>query len=397
MSGPRPADRPLPERGPRVGVTIISGFLGAGKTTLLRRLVRDERFGPRLAILVNDVGELGLDPELVRSAGSAPTLRVTELVSGCICCTLQGEFVSALRTLIRGEGLPRKPEHILIEPSGIARASELSFAINAIGSEEPVDTDAVITLVDAHNAARAQREQPDLFVDQLRSADLVLINKADLMPDPAERQALQDWLRPLAPRANLLWTTQAQLDPALLFGQLDLLAQAPTHTTTPPTDPQQTQPLHANRAAPHSVEHEPEHQPDHEPEHQPGHGHGRPQEGIDAVTLPVPFAVDRDRLEDFLDAQADHIFRIKGIVDAVWSDADATEPSPAAKRTSVPTLVQAVGDRVDIDRLPPDSPLCSAPRRLIFIGSPAALGRDRLLHELAATAEAHTEEVAFRQ
>ncbi len=381
MSDSPRKDRPLPERGPRVGVTIISGFLGAGKTTLLRRLVRDERFGPRLAILVNDVGELGLDPELVRSAGSAPTLRVTELFSGCICCTLQGEFVTALRTLIRGEGLPRKPEHILIEPSGIARASELSFAINAIGSEEPVQTDAVITLVDAHNAARAQREQPDLFVDQLRSADLVLINKADLMPDPAERQALQDWLRPLAPRANLLWTTQAQLDPALLFGQLDLLAQAPTHTTTPPTDLPHATPHHATHAAPHPA----------------AHGHAPPQEGIDAVTLPVPFAVDRDRLEDFLDAQADHIFRIKGIVDAVWSDADATQPEAAAKRTSVPTLVQAVGDRVDIDRLPPDSPLCSAPRRLIFIGSPAALGRDRLLRELAATAEAHAEGVAFRQ
>ena len=381
MSGPRPVDRPLPERGPRVGVTIISGFLGAGKTTLLRRLVRDDRFGPRLAILVNDVGELGLDPELVRSAGSAPTLRVTELVSGCICCTLQGEFVTALRTLIRGDGLPRKPEHILIEPSGIARASELSFAINAIGSEEPVDTDAVITLVDAHNAARAHREQPDLFVDQVRSADLILINKADLMPDPTERQALQDWLRPLAPRANLLWTTQAQLDPALLFGQLDLLAATPAHIPTRAADPQPDQAHRAHHADP-----------------QPGsHRHAAPQEGIDALTLPVPFVVDRDRLEDFLDAQADHIFRIKGIVDALWSDADAVEPSPDGKRAAVPTLVQAVGDRVDIDRLPPDSPLCSAPRRLIFIGSPAALGRDRLCTELAATAEAHTEGVAFRQ
>ena len=350
----------------KVGVTIISGFLGAGKTTLLRRLVCDERFGPRLAILVNDVGELGLDPELVRSAGSAPTLRVTELVSGCICCTLQGEFVTALRTLIHGEGLPRKPEHILIEPSGIARASELSFAVNAIGSEEPVETDAVITLVDAHNARRAFAEQPDLFVDQVRSADLILINKADLLPDPADRQRLLDWLRPMAPRANLLWTAQAQLDPMLLFGKLDLLAEGPPHASTAPSQPG---PPHA-ATGPHADEHD------------DAHRHGPPQEGMTALTLPVPFVVDRDRLEDFLDAQADRIFRIKGIVSARWRDGGEPATSDPA-----PTLVQAVGDRVDIDRLPADSPLCSAPRRLIFIGSPGALDRARLTQELRETAD----------
>ncbi|MBL9005586.1 MAG: GTP-binding protein [Myxococcales bacterium] len=353
-----------------VGVTIISGFLGAGKTTLLRRLVCDERFGPRLAILVNDVGELGLDPELIRSAGSAPTLRITELVSGCICCTLQGEFVTALRTLIRGEGLPRKPEHILIEPSGIARASELSFAINAIGSEEPVETDAVITLVDAHNAARAFSEQPDLFVDQVRSADLILINKADLMPDPAERERLLEWLRPLAPRANLLWTAQAQIDPALLFGQIDLLAQAVAPAAQPSTKPAIA--LHHRHESS---------QPRHESDHAM---HAAPQEGMAALTLPVPFVVDRDRLEDFLDAQADRIFRIKGIVSARW----ARPADEAATEAPVPTLVQAVGDRVDIDRLHQDSPLCSAPRRLIFIGSPSALDRARLTQELWDTAEA---------
>ena len=346
----------------RVGVTLISGYLGAGKTTLLRRLVQDKEFGPRLALLINDVGELGLDPELVRSAGTAPTLRVTELVSGCICCTLQGEFVSALRTLLRGEGLPRKPEYILIEPSGIARASELSFAINAIGNDEPVQTDAVITLVDAHNAARAFHDQPDLFRDQVGSADLLVINKADLLPDPAARRDLEAWLRTLAPRANCLWTTQAVVDPALLFGKLDLHLPDPTATegsSHPPTSP------HRHAAA-------------------------VPEEGMAALTLPVPFVVDRDRLEDFLDAQADHIFRIKGIVLARYRSDGSDGDQP------VPTLVQAVGDRVDIDPLPADSPLCGAPRRLIFIGSAPALQRHRLSQQLLDTAAETTEGVDFR-
>lgn len=350
----------------RVGVTLISGYLGAGKTTLLRRLVADPQFGPRLALLINDVGELGLDPELVRSAGTAPTLRVTELVSGCICCTLQGEFVSALRTLLRGEGLPRKPEYILIEPSGIARASELSFAINAIGNDEPVHTDAVITLVDAHNAARAFAEQPDLFVDQVRAADLLVINKADLVTEPHAREAFEAWLRPLAPRANFLWTTQAAIDPSLMFGQVDLQKADPLRPTG-----------HSEIA--HAAH-----------RHEEGTRPPTRQEGITAVTLPVPMVVDRDRLEDFLDAQADRIFRIKGIVQARWMDAESSAEG------SLPTLVQAVGDRVEIDRLPSTSPLCNAPRRLIFIGSEAALDRERLLGELSETAVDQPEAVDFR-
>lgn len=345
----------------RVGVTLISGYLGAGKTTLLRRLVQDPEFGPRIALLINDVGELGLDPELVRSVGTAPTLRVTELVSGCICCTLQGEFVTALRTLVHGVGLPRRPDFILIEPSGIARASELSFAINAIGNDEPVHTDAVITVVDAHNAARAYHEQPDLFLDQVRSADLLLINKGDLVTDPQARQALEAWLRPLAPRANYLWTTQSAVDPALLLGQINL------HSAEPPLPPTAQPPAATSHHR---------------------HGHTA-QEGMSALTLPVPAVVDPDRLEDFLDAQADAIFRIKGIV--VLRDRTTGQPTP--------TLVQAVGDRVDIDALPSSSPLCQAPRRLIFIGSAQALDRSRLLQELADTAaqtSAGSEGVDFR-
>src|SRR5690349_3823293 len=113
---------------PKVGVTVISGFLGSGKTTLLQRLVRDPVLGPKVAIIVNDLGELGLDHELIASQGTTPTLQVTSLISGCVCCTLRSDLGEALLQLAKGVGLLRPPEHILIEPSGVARASEVSFA-----------------------------------------------------------------------------------------------------------------------------------------------------------------------------------------------------------------------------------------------------------------------------
>ncbi|MFO0573597.1 MAG: CobW family GTP-binding protein [Polyangia bacterium] len=347
----------------RVGVTVLSGFLGSGKTTLLRRLVSDPELGPGLAVIVNDLGELGLDHELIADAGDAnqtPTLRITELTSGCVCCTLRSDLSSALMDLARGVGLPRPPRHILIEPSGIARASEVSFAVNALSFDGPVRTDAVVTLVDAHNALRSHREHLELFEDQVRNADLILLNKRDLVPGADEREAVERLVAELSPRAARIWTERAAVSPSLLLGQLELAGR--------------------NEPAP-GQEHEPEHAHEHAHTHAHAHAPTAPTSaqpaahGITALTVPLAAgqALDYAALEDFLDAQADRIFRIKGIVDVVPIGAPAAGTGGSEAADAVPHLVQAVGDRVEIDALPPGSPLARASRRLLFIGDVVTL------------------------
>jgi cobalamin biosynthesis protein CobW len=331
---------------PKTPVTVVSGFLGSGKTTLLRRLLTEAN--TQLAVIVNDLGELGLDHELVAGETQTPTMRVTELTSGCVCCTLRSELGDALVALAKGEGLARPPEHILIEPSGIARASEVSFAVNALSFEAPVECDAVVTLVDLVFAERSFREHPDLFEDQVRTADLLVLNKVDLVPDLARQQALSAWLRELSPRAQQVFASHAQLDSQLLLGRLDLLGPRPKAETTRPR-----------------------------PHHAPGSPLSPRAHGITAVTLPVPFAVDWNALEDFLASLADQIFRIKGIVDRQNEGGDAEKTTPL--------LVQAVGDRIDWNEIESDTALSRAPRRLIFIGEPTALDEEKLKAGLSQT------------
>lgn len=302
----------------RTGVTVVSGFLGSGKTTLLRRIVADPAIGPQAAVIVNELGSLGLDEELIRGAARSAALDLRQLVSGCVCCTLRGDLVDALRELSAGRDRDRPaPAHIFIETSGAARASEVSYAINAIRFDAPFHTEAVLTLVDARNAARGYREDPDIFADQLRTADAVLLNKADLLPGEAERAALLDWLRPLAPRATWLWTEQADVSPRLLLG-LDLPPSAPSETAA----------------------------------EEQAHRHG-----LTARTVQVPWPVSREGLETLLEDLAGSIYRIKGVVDAESGGVTA------------PLLVQAVGDSIDLEPLPADAPLRETERRLIFIGA----------------------------
>ncbi len=232
-----PSDPSRPTARPRIPATIVTGFLGAGKTSLLRHLAQG-RGGRRLAFLINEFGDLGVDREILTGCG-IPDCRdedVIELANGCLCCTVADDFLPAMERLL---ALDPAPDHIVIETSGLALPKplvrafawpEVRMRLTADGVIALIDADAVIdgrfaadpTLVTAQRAAddSIDHEAPleELFEEQLGSADLVVINKADRIGDGA-RGAVEAAVTPhLRPGVRMLWTCFGRLDPAVVLG-----------------------------------------------------------------------------------------------------------------------------------------------------------------------------------
>lgn len=193
----------------KIPATIITGFLGAGKTTLIRNMLMTAN-GRRIALIINEFGDLGVDGEVLKGCGieSCTEDDIVELNNGCICCTVADDFVPTITKLLQREN---PPEHIVIETSGLALPQPLVNAFNWPEIREKVTVDGVVTVVDsravvdgrfAHdvakvNAQRAEDEALDhespleeLFEDQMTCADMIVLNKSDLL-DSEELDRLQ--------------------------------------------------------------------------------------------------------------------------------------------------------------------------------------------------------------
>jgi cobalamin biosynthesis protein CobW len=205
----------------KLPTTIVTGFLGSGKTTLLRHLLTHAA-GRRLAVVVNEFGEVGVDGELLRQCSvgceedaSAPT-PLYELANGCLCCTVQEEFVPVLGTLLERRD---RIDHILIETSGLALPKPLVQAFQWPEIRESCTVDAVVTLVDGpavlagqfaadpERVEEARKADPELdhdrplqelFEDQLTAADLVIVSKADQLSE-ADLERVREIVRGIAP------------------------------------------------------------------------------------------------------------------------------------------------------------------------------------------------------
>jgi cobalamin biosynthesis protein CobW len=221
----------------RVPCTIVTGFLGAGKTTLIRHVLAHAN-GRRLAVIVNEFGDVGIDGEILKGCGddACPQENIVELANGCLCCTVADDFAPALDTI-----LARTPpvEHIVIETSGLALPKPLVQAFQWPAIKSRVTVDGVVAVVDGAalaegrfaadlDALARQRESDaaldhdnpieEVFDDQIACADLVVLNKRDLLDAVAADKATSAIMRALPRAVKIVPAANGTVDPAALLG-----------------------------------------------------------------------------------------------------------------------------------------------------------------------------------
>lgn len=316
----------------KIPVTVITGFLGAGKTTLIRHLMQNPQ-GKRLAILVNEFGTVGVDGDILKSCAddNCPVENIVELANGCICCTVADDFIPTIEALM---AMPVRPDHILIETSGLALPKPLLKAFDWPAIRSKITVDGVIALADAE-AVAAGRFAPDVaavdaqraadpsldhetplsevFEDQILCADLILLSKADLAGEAGLATARDVISAEMTRPIPMLSMTEGVIDPRVILG--------------------------LNAAAEDDLASRPSHH-----DGEDGHEH----DDFDTIVVDLPEVTDPEALSAAIQRLADEqkILRVKGHI--------------AVTGKPMRMLVQAVGARV---RMQYDRPWGTQPRR----------------------------------
>lgn len=302
----------------KIPVTVITGFLGSGKTTLIRHLMTHSK-GRRLAVLVNEFGTVGVDGDILRSCAipDCPVENIVELANGCICCTVADDFIPTIEALM---ALPVRPDHIIIETSGLALPKPLLKAFDWPAIRSRITVDGVIALADAEavaagtfasdvHAVDAQRKADkslnhdtplsEVFEDQISCADIILLSKADLAGPEGLVKARAVIEAESAREVPMLEMTEGVIDPDVVLG---LKAQAEDDLAARPS-------------------------------HHDGHD-DHEHDDFETIVVPMPEIEDAASLVAAIEklAQEQHILRVKGYV--------------AVKGKPMRLLVQAVGARV---------------------------------------------------
>ncbi len=227
----------------KIPTTVITGFLGAGKTSLIRHALGQAK-GRRIALIINEFGDLGIDEDVLRGCGDATCdeTDIVELANGCICCTVADDFAPAIEALLAREPAP---EHILIETSGLALPKPLVAAFNWPDIRTRLTVDGVVAVVDGpalaagrfaddEAALQAQREADEaldhesplaeVFEDQIGCADMVILNKTDLLGTKGVEEGKARMEAHLRPGARVIEAAHGRVPPDLLLG-LDAAAE----------------------------------------------------------------------------------------------------------------------------------------------------------------------------
>lgn len=335
----------------KIPATVVTGFLGAGKTTLIRHMLAHAN-GKRIALIINEFGDLGVDGDILKGCGieNCSDDDVVELSNGCICCTVAEDFIPTMQKLVERDDAP---DHIVIETSGLALPQPLVRAFNWPDIRTRVTVDGVVTVVDgpataagqfAHDLAAVDRQREaddgldhetplsELFEDQLACADMIIVNKADILGEDAAGDVSGKLKSKLRTGVQVLQASHGAIDPKVLLG-LGIGAED-------------------DLDARHEVHHHHHHDDGDHEDHDHEHGHDE----FDSFVVNLPEIAGTDaflaRVQDAISAHG--VLRLKGF---------AAVPGKPMRM-----VIQAVGPRIDthFDRaFADDEPRAT---RLVVIG-----------------------------
>ena len=297
-------------------IDIFSGFLGAGKTTLIRKLISEGYKNEKLVLIENEFGEIAVDGGFLKDAG----VEITEMNSGCICCTLVGDFTEALKKVM-GE---YKPDRILIEPSGVGKLSDVAKAVAGV---EGAEIGAKVTVVDAGKCRMYIRNFGEFFNDQVQHADVIVLSRTDTASDGkvVTASALLSQLNPNATVITTPWSELSGEQIVQVMERIDSLSstmQEMEHFHEHHHHHEHGE--HCGCGHDHDHEHEHEHEHHHEHGEHCGCGHDHDHHADEVFTswgVETPKKFTEEQLREILAKLEDAnrlgtILRAKGFVDA---------------------------------------------------------------------------------
>ena len=365
-------------------IDVISGFLGAGKTTLIQKLIKDVFAGQKVVLVENEFGEIGIDGGFLKEAG----IEITEINSGCICCTLQGDFQEALKKVVE----ELNPDHIVIEPSGVGKLSDI---LKIIKSVEGLELNSYSAVVDAKRCQIYHKNFREFFDDQIATAACVILSRTQ-MTDEKTLQADVDIIRELNADARIITTPWDELSGKTVYDAMVGSSDGfPEDLGELEDDDDEDEDEHEHHHHHHDDDDEDEHEHHHhhhddddEDEHE-HHHHGKedPNEGLsegnrihlgedehahhhhhhhhhghdadeifDSIGIETINKYTEDEIRTALAGLGENIVRAKGIVpteDGSWlffdyvpGDIDIRKGSPAYTG-----LITVIGEKVDLNQI----------------------------------------------
>ncbi len=349
-------------------VDIISGFLGAGKTTLIKKLIKDVFAGQQIVLIENEFGEIGIDGGFLKDAG----INITEMNSGCICCSLVGDFATALKKVVD----EYHPSRIVIEPSGVGKLSDVERAVLDVADEAGLEVATTTAVVDAKKAKVYMKNFGEFFNNQIETARCIVLSRTQDVTEEKLNEVVK-LIREKNHEASLITTPWGDIEGSVIFGAMSD-AKALEHELEEEHHHEHDHDHHEHHYDENGVcscghhhhdeenehEHEHEHHHDHDHEHHDHdhhHHHHHADEVFTSWGVETPKKFDEDELKAMLEKLGDfgefgQVLRAKGIVpstDGKWLHFDMTPGETQIREGSADYTGRlcVIGSKIDEDAI----------------------------------------------